>query len=265
MILAWVIVALMHIGCRHASERETLVSATRVVEFDHKHPGLGKVLEGVSDGFGMVKYEELDVVRPDLEAYLNLTASVPRTQFDGWERAKRMAFLINIYNATTLKLLADYYPVKSIKDIGDLRRVWDLEVVRLFGEKFSLGHLEHEMIRKQFTSPSIHFALVCGSRGCPPLRKEPYTADKLETQFSDQAQAFLRDRKKNYIDLKSKTLFLSEIFMWFRDDFGKNDTQIIALVAEYFETTEQQFLMEGEFKIHYTKFDWRVNQSMKRK
>jgi hypothetical protein len=260
-----VIVALMHIGCRHASERETIVSATTTVEFDHQHPDLGKVLEEVVDDFGMVKYEELGVVRSDLEAYLNLTASVPRTQFDGWKRARRMAFLINVYNATTLKLLSDYFPVKSIKDIGGLRRVWDLEVVRLFGGKFSLGHLEHEMIRKQFKSPSIHFVLVCGSRGCPPLREEPYTADKLETQFSDQARDFLRDRKKNYIDLKSKTLFLSEIFMWFRDDFGKNDDQIIALVAKYFEATEQQSLMEGGFVIHYTKFDWRVNQSIKRK
>ena len=103
---------------------------------------------------------------------------------------------VNVYNASTLKLMADNYPVKSIKDIGGVRRVWNLKIVRLFGEKYSLDHLENIMIRKQFKSPSVHFALVCGSRGCPPLRKEPYTAGKLEDQFGNQAQIFLRDRKK---------------------------------------------------------------------
>ena len=259
------IAALMHFGCRHESERKPVVPAAKTVEFDHQHLGLGKVLEKVGDGFGMVHYEELKKVEAGLEVYLNLTASVPRVQFDDWTRPQKMAFLINVYNATTLKLVADNYPVESVKDIGGARRVWNLKVVRMFDGKFSLGHLEHEMIRKQFKSPSLHFVLVCGSRGCPPLRKEPYTAGKLEAQFYEQAQVFLRDRNKNYIDLESKTVFLSPIFEWFREDFGKTDGEIISLVAEYFETPERESLLRGGFKINYTKFDWGLNQSGDRK
>ena len=108
----------------------------------------------------------------------------------------------------------------------------------------------------------MHFALVCGSRSCPPLRKNPYTAEKLEDQFADQAQRFLRDSKKNYVHLDSKTIFLSPVFSWFREDFGKTETEIIALVTGHFDMAEQEVLLKGGFKIDYIKFDWGVNQSL---
>ena len=260
-----VIAASIKIGCRHKAERETAVPVAKSVDFHHQHPGLSKVLGKVSDGFGMVDYEALKKDQSALETYLNLTASVPAEQFDGWTRPQRMAFLLNVYNASTLKLMSDNFPVKSIKDIGGVRRVWNLKVVRLFGGKYTLGHLENVLIRKQFKSPSVHFTLVCGSRSCPPLRKEPYTAEILEDQFADQAQIFLRDSKKNYVNMDSKTIFLSPIFSWFREDFGKTDTEIIAQVAEHFEISEQEALLKGGFKIDYTKFDWGVNQSLEEK
>jgi len=267
MIVPWVLVVAVSIkiGCRHESERQTPVPVVKSVDFHHQHPVLGKVLRKVSDGFGMVNYEALKRDQSVLETYLNLTASVPRKQFDGWTRSQRMAFLINVYNASTLRLMADNLPVKSIKDIGGVRSVWNLKVVRLFGGKYTLGHLENALIRKQFKSPSVHFALVCGSRSCPPLRKEPYTAEILEDQFTDQAQIFLGNNKKNYVDLKSKTIFLSPVFSWFREDFGKTDAEIIALVAGHFEIAEQEALLRGGFKIDYTKFDWGVNQSLEEK
>ena len=260
-----VIVASIKTGCRHEAEKEPAVPIVQLVDFHHQHPDLGKVLKKVIDGFGMVNYEALKKDQSALESYLQLTASVPRKQFDGWTRPQRMAFLLNVYNASTLKLMADNFPVKSIKDIGGVRRVWNLKVVRLFGEKYTLGHLENVLIRKQFKSPSVHFALVCGSRSCPPLRKEPYTAEILEDQFADQAHIFLRDSKKNYVNMDSKTIFLSPIFSWFREDFGKTDTEIIAQVAEHFEIAEQEALLKGGFKIDYTKFDWGVNQSLEEK
>ena len=214
MIVHCVLVIAVSIGngCGHDSERESAVPATKWVGFHHHHPGLSKVLGRVTDGFGMVDYETLKKDQYDLENYLELSASVPRSQFDVWTRSQRMDFLLNVYNASTPKLMADNYPVKSIKDIGGVRRVWNLKIVRLFGAKYSLNHLENIMIRKHFKSPSVHFALVCGSRSCPPLRGEAYRPKKLEDQFSDQAQVFLKDSKKNYVDLGTKTIFLSPVF-----------------------------------------------------
>ena len=99
--------ASIKIGCRHEAERETAVSEAKTVDFHHQHPGLGKVLGKVSDGFGMVDYEALKKDQSALDSYLKLTASVPRAQFEGWTRPQRMAFLINLYNASTIKLMAE--------------------------------------------------------------------------------------------------------------------------------------------------------------
>jgi hypothetical protein len=258
---ALIIVFVVIVGCSYESEKGAAVTTPKPVVFDHQHLGLAKVLTKVSDRFGMVDYGLLKNDPAELEAYLNLVATVPHSQFDGWTRPRRMAFLLNVYNATTLKLLAGHHPVVSIKEIGGLRSVWHLKVARLFGEKISLKFLEDELIRKQFKSPAVHFALVCGSRGCPLLRSEPYTADKLEVQFTEQAREFLHDPIKNYVDLESKTVFLSPIFSWFEDDFGKTDAEVIALVARHFKAFESEALTKGGFTIKYTQFDWRVNQS----
>lgn len=244
------------LACTHESEKEQTVPTPKPVAFDHQHPGLAKVLVKVSDGFGRVDYGLLKQDPADLMAYLTLAATVPRTQFDGWTKPRRMAFLLNVYNATTLKLLADHHPVASIKAISGVRSVWNLKVARLFGKKISLKYLEDELIRKQFKSPAVHFALVCGSLGCPLLRQEPYTAERLEDQFAEQARQFLRDPEKNYVDLEAKIMFLSPVFSWFREDFGKTDAEVI---AEHFKALERAALVKGGFTIEYTQFDWGVN------
>jgi hypothetical protein len=178
-----------------------------------------------------------------------------------WTKPERMAFLLNVYNAATMKLVSENYPVCSIKDIGGLRSVWDLKVVNLFGEKISLDHLEHEMIRKEFQSPSVHFALVCGSKGCPALRKEPYTSKSLEEQFNQQAKSFLGDQEKNRVDLEKKTVYLSLIFKWYKKDFGKSDMEILEYVADHFPEDEKSAIKGGGFTITYTEYDWGVNSA----
>ena len=251
-------------ACTNDSEKTPIVKAEIPVAFDHGHPILAKVLGQVSDGW-LVDYDLLHKDSTGLRDYLKLCATVPRCQFDNWSKPERMAFLLNVYNASTLRLMDDHHPVESIKDIGGVRPGWNLKVVRLFGEKMSLKYLEDKLIRDQFKSPAIHFALVCGSKGCPPLRKDPYTADRLEGQFLEQAKAFLRDTKKNYVDRKAKTLFLSPVFKWFSEDFGKEDAEIIKLVAEHLPEAERKALEGGGFEIRYTEFDWSANEQSPKK
>ena len=178
-----VIALLWVLGCEHEAEKGSSIPADKTVKFNHAHTKLAEILTQVSDGLGRVDYQRLQKNPDELKDYLKLTGSVPRSQYDMWTKPERMAFLLNVYNAATMKLVSDHYPVSSIKDIGGIRSVWDLKVVSLFGQKITLSHLEHEMIRKEFQSPSVHFALVCGSNGCPVLRKEPYTEKNLEEQF----------------------------------------------------------------------------------
>ena len=131
----------------------------------------------------------------------------------------------------------------------------------LFGQKITLSHLEHEMIRKEFQSPLVHFALVCGSNSCPVLRKEPYTAKNLEEQFAQQAKSFLGDQDKNWVDLKKKTVYLSPIFKWHKKDFGKSDEEILKYVADHFSEAEKNAIKSGGFRIRYTEYDWSVNSA----
>ncbi len=259
-LLLWATMGLGWLGCEHAIESVPPVKTKADVRFDHGHPGLAKVLLATVDDLGLVDYPALRQQAGALDAYLKNTAEVPRAQFDSWARPERMAFLLNVYNAATLKLMADQ-TVDSIKDIGGLVPVWKLQVVRLFGGKYSLDDVEHQMLRGQFESPAIHFALVCGARSCPPLRREPYTAHRLEAQFAEQARLFLRDADKNRVDVPAKILYLSPIFKWFRSDFGKDDAEIIALVSAQFTKEEREALLEGVFEIRYTEYDWGRNQS----
>ena len=256
-----VIVLLLGLGCEHEAESELPIPADKIVKFNHGHTKLAEILSHVSDGLGGVDYQRLQKNPDELKYYLKLTASVPLSQYDMWTKPERMAFLLNVYNAATMKLVSDYYPVSSIKDIGGIRSVWDLKVVSLFGQKITLSHLEHEMIRKEFQSPSVHFALVCGSKGCPALRKEPYTPKNLKEQFIQQAKSFLGGQDKNRVDLEKKTVYLSPIFKWYKKDFGKSDMEILEYVADHFLGAEKSAIKGGGFTISYTEYDWGVNSA----
>ncbi len=258
--LLCVICVLAFFGCSHEANKVLRASAPpQPVEYDHNHTALHRVLGEVVD-FGLVDYDQLLRHRNEVEGYLVDSARVPRSQFDQWKKAERMAFLLNIYNATTLKLLADHYPLKSIKDISTFPSVWKLKVVRLFGDKYSLDDLEHGMIRKQFRSPQIHFALVCGARSCPPLRKEPYTAPRLEIQFGEQAKAFLRDTEKNRVDLDAKIVHLSPLFKWYAEDFGQAEEDLLRFIAPHLSAEDRLSLEGGGFRIEYTDYDWTLNR-----
>ena len=261
ILIICILCPMLQWGCSYEAEKGRAIAADKKIAFSHDHPKLAQVLSKVSDGKGGVKYTWLQKHPEDLDDYLTLAGSVPRKQFLEWSKPEQMAFLLNVYNATTLKLIVDHYPVSSIKDIGGIGSVWNLKVVSLFGEKISLSYLENQLLRKQFQAPSVHFALVCDSKGCPVLRGNPYNAQNLEDQFSDQAKNFLGDKSKNRVDLGEGTVYLSPIFKWYKEDFGKSDTDILEFVAGHFNQTEKSAIKSGGFKIRYTDFDWEVNDS----
>jgi len=95
---------------------------------------------------------------------------------------------------------------------------------KIGGQEMKLDEIEHDILRKQFNDPRIHFTLVCASRSCPKLRNEAYEAARLDEQLNDQGRAFLADRSKNIIT--QDKLQLSKIFSWFKGDFTKNGSLI---------------------------------------
>ncbi len=228
-----------------------LFSTSFLEAFDHS--GLDSVLKRYVNDSGMVDYAELKSNRAGLDTYLKSTAAVSNSTFDGWGKDEQLAFLINVYNAETLQYIVDNHPVASIKKLGGIFSTpWDKKNVDLFGERVSLNHLEHKVIRPDYAEPRIHFALVCAAKGCPPLRNEAYTAAKLESQLEDQAKVFLNQTAKNRLD--GDTLYLSTIFKWYGDDFKKGGRSVSEYVDPFIEGATA-----GK-SIEWTEYDWSLNE-----
>lgn len=205
-----------------------------------------------------------------LQTYLDSLAQVDDEDFHRWTREEQLAFLINAYNAWTVKLILCEYPkIESIRDIGFLPgAAWRRNIVDLFGERISLDDLEHDMIRvwPQYQEPRIHFAVNCAAIGCPPLRDEAYTGAALNKQLEDNTKLFLADSNRNY--LEGETLYVSRIFDWYEEDFEKgwqginSVPQFLVQYADELElnTKNIEDLLSGTIKIRYLQYDWGLNQ-----
>ncbi len=159
--------------------------------------------------------------RAELKKVLDAYSAVPRAEFDAWSQPQRMAFLINAYNAFTVELILTKYPdLKSIKDLGSfVQSPWKKKFFKLLGDERYLDWIEHEQLRPNYADPRVHAAVNCASIGCPALRNEAFTAQKLDAQLDDGMQRFMADRTRNRF--KDGKLEVNSIFKWFREDFEK--------------------------------------------
>ncbi len=246
-------------GCSRAEKAASYNVADSQQQIDHTHAPFTTVLtKHVKNE--LVDYASLKGNAAPLNAYLDTLAAVPESAFNKWDRAQQMAFLINLYNAATLKLVIDHYPLKSIKQIGGLAGPWKQEVVRLFGKMRSLDHIEHDLLRPKYKDPRVHFAVNCASIGCPSLRAEAFQASKLDAQLDEQGRIFLRDTSKNRLDAKNKTLYLSEIFDWFKDDFTAKSGTVEKFISNYVSDADRKVIQQGGLSVKNTKYDWNLNK-----
>lgn len=241
----------------------TLPAITRAADcrkIDQTHSAWSALLENwVSDD--RVDYAGMkSAARAPLEVYLESLSATCVPDYVTWSREQRLAFWINAYNAFTVKLIVDHHPISSIRKIGFLpgaafRRRF-IPMPELKGDPISLDDIENDTLRADFREPRIHFALVCASVGCPPLRKEAYRASDLDRQLDEQTQLFLNDTDKNRFDPVTNTLYLSPIFKWFRADFEAVAGSEAAYVARYLEDPR---IGKPGVKIKYTDYDWSLN------
>jgi hypothetical protein len=228
-------------------------------DFDHTHRAFAAVLERHVQT-GRVDYAALNKDSAPLRAYLDQLGAVSTTEFARWTTNQQLAFLINLYNATTLKLVADHYPVQSIKDIGGFfRGPWKQPIVRVFGQTVTLDHVEYVLLLERFREPRIHFALVCAALGCPELRAEPFVPDRLDEQIDEQGRKFLADPAKNRIDVPARTAYLSPIFKWFASDFESRSGSVLKFIQPYLAPSVRTNLQQTEFRIRYTRYNWDLN------
>lgn len=159
---------------------------------------------------------------------------------------EKLAFWINLYNAATLKLITDKYPLKSITDL-DGGKTWDVKRIQVGGKSYSLNDIENTKIRT-LKDARIHFAVNCAAKSCPPLLNAAYTPAKLNTQLEAQTKRFINDPKSNAI--QANKLSLSKIFEWYKEDFGNLTT----FLNKYSSTK-----INAGAKIGYNEYDWSLN------
>ncbi len=215
---------------------------------------------------GMVDYDAFKKA-PEFAAYLDRLAKADPQKLP---EAERLAFWINVYNAYTIQLINSHEERDSIRNINKTLFVaghgpWREKLVRVGGAVYHLDNVEHDIIRRTFKEPRIHFALVCAAMSCPPLRGEAYTGAKLEAQLDDQARAFLlRSPALNRVDAKTGTVHLSPLFTWYKEDFGGTDASIGAFIARFYpEGPERALLLSGKLRLVETDYDWTLNSREK--
>jgi Protein of unknown function, DUF547 len=227
---------------------------------DHSHASFDGTLKKYVKPTG-VDYAKLKGDISPLKSYLDSLAAVTESEFKKFNKEEQMAMLINLYNAATLNLIVENYPVKSIKDIAKSSGgPWKQSVVRLHGKSISLDSLENDLLRPKYKDPRIHFAINCASIGCPILRSEAFQSKKLSAQMDEQTELFLADRTKNRIDAKSKTLQLSSIFDWFKGDFVDKSGSVEKFIAPYCNDSDRALIEAGGWKITYMEYSWSLNE-----
>ena len=204
------------------------------------------LLKKYVDNQGNVDYKEFKKDETLLDAYLAFLDDNKPTKKT--TKNEKLAYYINLYNAATVKLILQNYPLKSIKDI---KKPWDKKWVKVGGELLSLGDIEHKILRKM-EEPRIHFAINCASFSCPKLSNSMFTANNMEAQLEEAAKNFINDTKRNKL---SEKIALSKIFKWFKKDFVNSNTTVLEYVSKYTLAD----INTGE-KVMYLNYDWNLNE-----
>ena len=216
-----------------------------------------------TDGINRFAYGDVtDADREVLKAYLQLLADTPISSFN---RSEQMAYWINLYNALTVEVILDHYPTESIRDIDISPGLfsdgpWGKKLLTIENEKVALDDIEHQILRPIWRDPRIHYAVNCASLGCPNLQPAPFDAGMLDRQLDEAAIDFVNHQRA--VDIRDGEIVVSSIYRWFRDDFGREDQEIIAHLKAY-ATPDLAMKLENFSSIGDDAYDWRLNDQSK--
>ena len=194
--------------------------------------------------------------RQALAGYLAALAAARPTTF---ARNEAFAYWANLYNALTVQLILDNFPVKSIMNIksGPISiGPWDRKAVTVEGASLSFNDIEHKILRRYFADNRVHYALNCASLGCPDLKATPWRAASLDADLDAAARRYINSRRGVAFD--GDKLAASSIYKWYGGDFGASDAARIAHFSRYADAPLKQKLASAK-KIDRFVYDWSLN------
>jgi len=240
-------------GPPKATLHEAYANKAEGVKFDHS--AFDSLLhKHVTEG-GFVDYDGLKKDPAALDAYIT---TIGKADVETLGRDERLAFLINAYNAFTLRLILDHYTIDSIKDIPSDQR-WDAKRWEVAGGTYSLNQIEHELIRPKFAEPRVHFALVCAAVGCPPLRADAYTGARLEEQLTDQTRYVHTHPRWFRLNEAKGEVALTALYDWYGGDFTQKASSVTAFAAQYSPELVRLINAGKEPRVAFLDYSWKLN------
>ena len=242
-------------------ERWTAHDPSAVTTIDHSpwDRFLKTYVSAFPDGVNRVAYARVsDTDRKRLDRYIDDLTVLP---ISAYSRDEQRAYWINLYNALTVQLILDHYPVKSIRRIKpNLFSIgpWRKKLITVEGEQLSLDDIEHRILRPIWRDPRLHYAVNCASIGCPNLGTEAYTASNADTLLDRGAQTYVNNARG--AEFRNGRLIVSSIYKWFQEDFGDSDEGVIEHLQRYAEPTLAARL-NGTKKISGDRYDWALNDA----
>jgi len=202
-----------------------------------------------------VDYEAWSAHKEDVAALDSFLDQLAGVNPAGLAREAQKAFYINLYNAAMLQAVLERYPLKSVKAIGLVPfSIFKQQFIRLGERRLSLDEVEKGILLKVFSDPRIHFAVNCASRSCPPLRAEPFVAERLDAQLDAQARLFAASEQAARVDFKTRRVAYSKLFKWYAEDFG------VVNPAEYLNRYREVDLPDS-YQVDWLPYDWSLNAS----
>lgn len=211
---------------------------------DSDHSLFNKILNKYVSITGKVNYKGLKSDKKLLDQYLLELKKSPSAKAS---KSEKLAFWINAYNAYTLKMIVDHYPVKSITSLYK-GKPWDHVWIVIDNKTYSLNDIEHKIIRPQFKEPRIHFAVNCASISCPALSNNAYTSENLESMLENAAKSFINSKANN---ISSSSIKLSPLFDWYKEDFG----EVRSFISKYSKVKPG-----ANVPITYMDYNWNLNE-----
>jgi hypothetical protein len=222
---------------------------------------LAKYVKTDARGLNRVAYADVSPAdRAALDDYLRRLYAIPAQEL---ARPEQLAYWVNLYNARTVALVLDHYPVESIRDIkfglfsfGP----WSEPIMEVQGRRLSLNDVEHGIIRPIWRDPRIHYVVNCGAVGCPELGKSAYTGDTIEASTDAAAREYINDPRG--VRLDRGRLTVSKIYGWFEQDFGGSAAGVLAHLRRY-AAPPLAARLERHSRIDDYAYDWSLNDAGK--
>ncbi len=219
---------------------------------------LSRYVKTGSNGVNLVNYG--GVSPADKQALKSYIASLEAARPTAMNPNAAFAYWTNLYNAKTVDLILDNYPVKSITKIGGLFSFgpWDEKVVTVEGRTLSLNEIEHGIMRPLWNDPRIHYAVNCASIGCPNLATQAWNSGNLEGMLEQAARNYINHPRGAAVE--GGRLIVSSIFDWYKVDFGGNDAGVIAHMRKY-ATGNLAAALGSINSISGDRYDWDLNEA----